>query len=162
MRSFCVLYGPRLGMWVATPFSEMTAHIVILPPRWPGTSTMARWPCPGHVFGPWPGWSQLHPQTRGCEGSFPSNAIILYNRVKKEKSSNHQISHTEESYTRVTDNYIGMFYVLLHKFNILLATTPVVPLSYVIFFKIRIIMIIVSYSKLQFSVAVFRQNVEVR
>ena len=40
--------------------------------------------------------------------------------------SKHQISHTEESYTTVTDNYIGMFYVL-HKFNILLATTPVVP-----------------------------------
>ena len=42
-------------------------------------------------------------------------------------SDKHHISHTEESYTRVTENYTGMFYVLLHKFNILLATYPVVP-----------------------------------
>ena len=39
-RCFWVLYGPRLGMWVTTPFSEMAAHMVMLPPSWPGTSSI--------------------------------------------------------------------------------------------------------------------------
>jgi len=37
-----VLYGPRLGMWVDILFSDMAENIVILPPCWPGTSTVAQ------------------------------------------------------------------------------------------------------------------------
>ncbi len=83
IRSFWVLYGPRLGMWVATPFSEMAAHIVMSPPRWLGTSTVARWPI---ILRP-----RLRPLARlkpasstntgMCWVSFPSSAIILYNGV---------------------------------------------------------------------------------
>lgn len=39
-----VLYGPIRGIWVSTPFSEIAAHILIFPPRWPGKSTVALWP----------------------------------------------------------------------------------------------------------------------
>ena len=39
-RSVWVLYGPRLGMWVTTPFSEMAAQTVMFPPSWPGTSSI--------------------------------------------------------------------------------------------------------------------------
>lgn len=40
-------------MCVLTPLSEMAAHIVILPPHWPGVLLLARcpmtlWPCPLH------------------------------------------------------------------------------------------------------------------
>lgn len=59
-----------------------------------------------------------HEDVRGLV-SFQCHYCLQYKK--------HQISHTVESYTRVTDNYIGMFYVLLHKFNILLATSPMVP-----------------------------------
>ncbi len=57
----CVLYGPRQGIWVRTPFSEMAAHIVIFPPRWPGTSMVAL--CPMrflHVFYLLPDWNPPH------------------------------------------------------------------------------------------------------
>ncbi len=39
-----VLYGPKMGIRVSTPFSEIAAHMVMFPPHWPGTSTVALWP----------------------------------------------------------------------------------------------------------------------
>ena len=124
MRSFSVLYGPRLGMGVATPFSDMAAHSCIAPTlAW----DIHRGPLANNITATSSALGQVdasfihkHKYVRSL---FPSNTIILYNRVKK----NHQINHTEESFTRVTENQIGMFYVLLDKFNIQLATIPVVP-----------------------------------
>ncbi len=45
VRIWPVLYGPRLAWRWRTPcILEMAAHIVMFPPRWPGTSIMALWP----------------------------------------------------------------------------------------------------------------------
>lgn len=45
VRIWAVLYGPRLTWRWRTPcILEMAAHIVMFPPRWPGTSIMALWP----------------------------------------------------------------------------------------------------------------------
>ena len=39
-----VLYGPRVAWWWTTPFWLIAAHIVMLPPRCPGSLIMARCP----------------------------------------------------------------------------------------------------------------------
>lgn len=75
-----VLYGPIRGIWVRTPCSEIAAHMVIFPPRWPGKSTVALWPM---IFRP----RLLHlvrlkpassTYTKLWEGSLDSNSITRY------------------------------------------------------------------------------------
>lgn len=36
---WAVFQGPMVGTWWVTPSSDITAHMVMLPPRWPGTCT---------------------------------------------------------------------------------------------------------------------------
>ena len=43
VRMWAVLYGPRWAWRWRTPICVIAAHIVMLPPRWPGTSMMALW-----------------------------------------------------------------------------------------------------------------------
>ncbi len=71
---------------VLTPFSEMAAHIVILVPRWPGVSVVAR--CPMRLRPRlWP-FDRLNPalstKTRMWVVSCPSNSMILYEEKQKQ------------------------------------------------------------------------------
>ncbi len=75
-----VLYGPIMGICFSTPFSEIAAPMVMFPPRWPGTSTVALWPM---IFRPCLlRFVRLKPassmQMKLCGGSLASSSIIRY------------------------------------------------------------------------------------
>ncbi len=69
-----------MGICISTPFSEIAAPMVIFPPRWHGTSTIALWPM---IFQPrLLRFLRLKPassmQMKLCGGSLASSSIIRY------------------------------------------------------------------------------------
>lgn len=84
----CVVWA-SVGICVLKPFSDIAAHIELLPLHWSGTSTVSRWPT---TFRPCllP-LARLKPasstNTRVWGISLPSNYIILYNTINKNFKS---------------------------------------------------------------------------
>ena len=107
-----VLYGPIMGICIGTLFSEIAAPIVMFPPRWPGTSTVALWPSGwwyfDRAFCVSLGWSQPHPCRWSC-AVVHLIPVPLYTISRRHKMSFMNYMHFHFGQDTVTSNVYSTY-----------------------------------------------------